>query len=116
MFAAKCHLEATCVQVGFTRQRETQVHEVIKLVSTGSAVGAMHSAQILALEQIMNHTVALALAIVPGLVSLCTDRALASQLLVRGPTLHPVRLSLHMSTDASWQLQKAKKSPNAIVH
>ena len=89
MGAWNSHLEATCALVGFTRQSQTQVHEIIKLVTAGSAAGALHSAQILALEQVMNDTVASALAVVPSFVSLCRERALASQLPVRGPTLHP---------------------------
>ena len=119
MVAWKCHLEAAWPtphsQTGILGQWQTQLHKVIELMTGGSAMGTLHGALHLPSEQIADGTVAEALGIVPGLISLCTHRALPFQLPEKGLALRPVQLSLHISTAAPWQLQRVtKQSPTAI--
>lgn len=77
------------------RQGQAEVHVLIKGVALSMALGALQCALQLACKDVLDHAVAAALGILPGLISLLADTALSFQLPVGWLHLHSVQLCLH---------------------
>lgn len=76
-------------------QGQAEVHELIKGVALSMALRTLQRALQLASKDVLYDAVAAGLSIVPGLISLLTDRAFSLQLLVGWLDLHSVQLCLH---------------------
>lgn len=81
----------------FAGQRQADIQKVSKGMATCPTDRALHGALQLPCEHVTHDASAPAASILPSLLSLCTHRALSSQLLVGRHALHHVCFSLHIN-------------------